>query len=96
MATTLRWEKKFGESWFAYSGNLCIAHVVLRSDGTVGYTITAVYMKWVGKGYGDVKSVKTGKRAVQRGWNQWLQAAGLTGRGRNPTIIEMINDHRND
>lgn len=80
MDSNFKWKKMKADSWLAYSGKLCIGHVVLRGDGTVGYTITGVHMKWVGKGYGDVKSVKAGKRAVLRGWNQWLQAAGLTGR----------------
>ncbi len=76
----LRWEKQpsvRGESWFAYSGKLMIGMVIERDDRTIGYTIQGVRMKWIGKGYGDVSSIQSGKRAIERGWRQWLTAAGL-------------------
>ncbi|CAM3838493.1 hypothetical protein G6L26_009505 [Agrobacterium radiobacter] len=76
----LRWEKQpsvRGESWFAYSGKLVIGMVVERDDRTIGYTMHAVHMKWIGKGYGEVASIQSGKRAIERGWRQWLTAAGL-------------------
>lgn len=75
----LRWEKyKDGRSWFAYSGKLTIGMVVRRDDGTIGYSVTGVPMRWIGKGYGDVSSISSGKRAVERAWRQWLEAAGLS------------------
>lgn len=61
----------------AYSGKQRIGMVVLRLDKTIGYTIDGVPMRWVGKGYGDVSSISSGKRAIERGWRQWLTAAGL-------------------
>lgn len=73
----LRWEKSCGDSWMAYSGRMLIGMVVPRLDKTIGYTVTGVPMKWVGKGYGDVSSISSGKRAVERAWRQWLTAAGL-------------------
>ena len=73
----LRWEKQKGDAWVAYSGKLVIGMVVNRLDGTIGYTVNGVPMKWIGKGYGDVKSIASGKRAVERAWRQWLEAADL-------------------
>ncbi len=76
----LRWEKQSTgqrESWWAYSGELVIGMVIERGDRTIGYTIQAVHMKWIGKGDGDVSSISSGKRAIERGWRQWLTAAGL-------------------
>lgn len=73
----LRWEKSCGDSWMAYSGKMLIGMVVPRLDKTVGYTVTGVPMKWVGKGYGEVTSIRSGKRAVERAWRQWLTATGL-------------------
>lgn len=75
----LRWEKQHGNSWFAYSGQLVIGMVVGRDDGTVGYTVTGVHVKWIAKGYGDVSSIAYGKRAVNLAWRKWIKAAGLDG-----------------
>lgn len=76
----LRWEKQSigqRERWWAYSGKLVIGMVFKRDDGTVGYTMQAVQMKLIGKGDGDVSSISAGKRAIERGWHQWLTAADL-------------------
>lgn len=73
----LRWEMKRNGSWWAHSGKLIIGYVTVRMDGTVGYSVTAVSTKYVTKGYGTVKTVKYGKRAVERAWRQWLEAAGI-------------------
>lgn len=73
----LRWEKQGRNSWYAYSGRLVIGMVTERFDGRVGYQITAVQMKWIGKGSGDVASMSAGKRAIERAWDQWLKKSGL-------------------
>jgi hypothetical protein len=73
----LRWEKQRDGTWFAYSGRLTIGMVVDRMDGTIGYTVTGIHVKWIAKGYGDVSSIASGKRAVDRAWRQWLEAAGF-------------------
>ncbi len=82
----LRWEKKGpgkDESWWAYSGELVIGMVGyvderFRGDnGPVFYKQTEVRMKYIGKGSGHVSSISAGKRAIERGWRQWLTAAGL-------------------
>lgn len=73
----LRWEKSCGGSWVAYSGKMLIGLVVERDDGTVGYKIDNISMRWVGKAFGDVSSISSGKRAIERGWRRWLTAAGL-------------------
>ncbi len=75
----LRWVQRYDYAWFAYSGSLHVAMVVHRDDGTFHYNVDAVRMKWIGKGYGDTSSIKTAKRAVERAWRQWLEAAGLAG-----------------
>lgn len=82
----LRWEKKGSgkdESWWAYSGELVIGMVgyaiegFKRDGGPVFYKQTEVRMKYIGKGSGYVSSISAGKRAIERGWRQWLTAAGL-------------------
>lgn len=75
----LRWEKDIrATGWTAYSNELHVGYVTTRLDGTKAYTVTGVHMKYIGKGYGDVKSIASGKRAVERAWQQWLTHAGLT------------------
>lgn len=78
----LRWEKSCGGSWSAYSGNLLIGSVGKNSyftpDGeVVDYYFQSINMRFVGKSSGLVSSISSGKRAIERGWRQWLTAAGL-------------------
>lgn len=82
----LRWEKQNTgqrESWWAYSGELVIGMVGYMDpqyqgdEGPVYYKQTEIRMKYIGKGSGRVNSISSGKRAIERGWRQWLTAAGL-------------------
>ena len=74
----LRWEKQTGGGWFAYSGEIIIGLVVERFDGQIAWDATsAVQMKWTAKGSGVVKTIASGKRAVERAWRAWLARAGL-------------------
>lgn len=74
----LRWEKQEnGRSWWAYSGELVIGMVGYRLDGSVYYKQTEIRLKYIGKSSGDVATISSGKRAIERGWRQWLTAAGL-------------------
>lgn len=78
---SLRWEEQQnlgGRSWWAYSHELVIGMVGVRDDGTVWYSATnAVSMKYVAKGHGEVRSIASAKRAVQRAWSTWMDQAGL-------------------
>jgi hypothetical protein len=82
----LRWEKQGGgESEFGYSGDILVGMVVKRIDGGVGWNATcAVRLKWTAKTNGTVKSFATGRRAVERGWNRWLERANLQPHTRSP------------
>ena len=76
----LRWEKHpKSPYWTARLGHIHIGYVCIRHDGTIGYTVTGIHVKWITKGYGDVKSVSSGKRAVERAWRAWAEKAGLVG-----------------
>ncbi|MGV7119572.1 hypothetical protein [Sphingopyxis sp. 550A] len=76
----LRWVKdgQFTECWHAMSGNLEIGHVLRRSiDGQVVYKVDAVSTRWITKGHGEVASIASGKRAIERAWQAWCNLAGL-------------------
>ncbi|MGV1944841.1 MULTISPECIES: hypothetical protein [unclassified Agrobacterium] len=73
----LTWEKSNMGIWYAFAGKLIIGIVVDRPDGTAAYDITGLIMSRAGKSRGDVSSISSGKRAIERGWRQWLRAAGL-------------------
>lgn len=81
---TIRWERQFGDGWFAYSGPTWrsnIGMVVPRDDGTVAWQIDAVSMSRVGrfaKGYGETRSVRTAKLALERNWTKWLKTFNLS------------------
>ncbi len=89
----LRWEKEkvTGELfvWVAYSHELVFGHAIQRNDGSWHYTVDAVHMKWIGKGYGDVSSLASAKRAVERAWEQWLITAGLMSKPKPPLVEEI-------
>jgi hypothetical protein len=75
---SLRWEKQPNGGWFAFSGEIIVGLVVERFDHQIGWDATsAVQMKWTAKGRGVVKTVASGKRAVERAWSAWLSRAGL-------------------
>lgn len=73
----LRWEEQYPGSWYAYSSELIVGMVVTREDDTVVYNLDAVHTKWIAKGYGEVRSIRAGKRALERAWRKWLEKAGL-------------------
>lgn len=61
----------------AYSGDLQIGHVLMRTDGVWIYELNAVFTKWICKGRGEVSSAAAGKRALRRAWLTWCRRAGL-------------------
>jgi len=73
---TLHW-KKASHGWHAMRGQRIVGLVVERDDGTVVYELTAVSTKWVTKGYGEVRSVASAKRGLERAWAAWLDAHDL-------------------
>lgn len=74
MVSNLRWEKN---NW-AYSGQLVVGMVGRRADGSIWYTAnSAVDMRYIAKGRGEVKSIKSAKRAVEHAWARWLEVADL-------------------
>ena len=74
---TLRWEEQYPGTWWAYSHKLVVAMCGQREDGSVWYRVDAVSTKWVTKGYGEVRSIRTAKAAIERAWRKWLEEAGL-------------------
>jgi hypothetical protein len=82
----LRWEKqRDGESWYAYSGDLVIGMVVKRDHGEAWvYNLDAVHTRWIAKGHGEVETMPSAKRAIERAWAAWLERAGLEPR-KDPT-----------
>lgn len=81
MKALLRWQKREthgnGQCWEAYCGNLRIAMVGDRNDGSCWYTVDAISVRWIAKGAGDVSSIAAAKRAVENAWQKWLSRAGL-------------------
>lgn len=85
--TLLRWEKQACGSIFAYSGDLRVAMIGRRDDGSVFYSVDAVHMKWIAKGHGEVKSIAYAKRAVEKAWAKWLEHADLVPRESPPSEL---------
>lgn len=80
---TIRWERQFDDCWSAYSGpdwRSCIGFVVPRDDGTVAWQMDGINMRYVrkGKSFGETRSVRTAKIALERNWNKWLKAFNLS------------------
>jgi hypothetical protein len=75
---TIHWEQRFGDSLFAYSGRGCIGMVVPRDDGSVAWQIDSVSMRYIGQGFGETRSVRTAKIAVERNWDRWLKHFDLS------------------
>lgn len=73
----LEWKKQTDRSWWAMRDQHVVGFVVEREPGDVVYQIRAMHTKWICKGYGEVKSIQTGKRAIERAWRDWLDAFGL-------------------
>lgn len=67
-------------SFYAFSGqgDGMVGMVVTRMDGSIGWRIDAVSMRHIGKGYGETRSVKTAKLALERDWQRWLKMFDLT------------------
>lgn len=78
--TAVTWKRSFkdSDSLFAYSGRGRIGMVVPRDDGSVAWQIDAVSMRWIGKGYGETRSVRTAKIALERNWTKWLKTFNLS------------------
>lgn len=77
---TLRWVRDDSrpECWLAMSGDLEIGFVLRRSiDGSIVYKVDAVSTRYITKGHGEVASIASGKRSVERAWTAWMQLAGL-------------------
>jgi hypothetical protein len=77
---TLKWEERSPGGWFALRNGWVVGLVVVRDDGVVIYEVTAVSTKWVTKGYGEVRSIASAKRGLERAWTAWLDAHGLVPR----------------
>lgn len=77
----LKWDLTNREHYHAYAGKLRVGTVFVRIDKTIAYKVDGVSMRWIGRGSGDVSSMESGKRSVERAWNQWLKATGLDGMG---------------
>lgn len=78
---SIRWERKFNGGWFAYSGPNWRSHIGFvspRDDGSVAWQINGVSMDYIGKGYGETRSVRSAKAAIERNWERWLHAFNLT------------------
>lgn len=77
----IRWEKSDEFAVNAYSGSLCLGHVVGPVTGTTDryvWSITAVHrITGVVAVRGEVGSMQQGKRSFARAWNKWLSIAGL-------------------
>ena len=83
---SIRWERQFDNGWYAYSGlnwRGCIGFVVPRDDGSVAWQINAVSMRYIGRGYGETRSVRTAKIALERNWNRWLKHFDLVSTSNN-------------
>lgn len=77
---TIRWERKFDDCWIAYSGlnwRSKIGFVSPRDDGSVAWQIDGVSMSYIGKGYGETRSVRSAKAAIERNWERWLHTFNL-------------------
>lgn len=75
----LRWEIQPGTRiWYAWRGQLHAGSVGMRDDGSVWYVADAIHTRWLSRGRGEVKSVQSGKRAIDRCWQKFLAAAELS------------------
>lgn len=79
----LRWEAGAYGGLTAYRGSLYAGSVIPRDDGVVVYNVLGIDVKWITKGRGEVKSVRTAKMAVERAWSEWMKRAGLAARERS-------------
>lgn len=85
-APELRWERQppirpsapDKAAWFASSGGVTIGMVVWVPDRRRWtWQIYGVSMKWYGRGDGAARTDAEAKRALTKGWEGWLKAAGL-------------------
>ena len=77
---SIRWELRFGDCWTAYAGpnwRSKIGIVVPRDDGSIAWQIDGVSMSYIAKGYGETRSVRSAKIALERNWTKWLKAFNL-------------------
>lgn len=63
----------------AMRGEQFVGHVIERDDGLFYWQITAVHTKWICQGYGELKTERGAKRALESAWGSWLAAFSLTG-----------------
>lgn len=73
----LRWEAGPYGVLTAYRGSLYAGSVIPRDDGVVVYNVLGIDVKWITKGRGEVKSVRTAKMAVERAWLEWMKRADM-------------------
>ena len=78
---TLRWQQDSLNAHWAIQGQRQIGLVVKNRAGKFTYEIPAVHTKWIAKGYGEVASLESGKRAIEKAWQKWLDAYGLRAKG---------------
>ena len=75
----LRWEPFSGKSELAMLGEVQIAMITpLEADpATWVYSVDGVRVKWIAKGYGQVRGKASARRAVERAFAAWATQAGL-------------------
>ena len=80
--TAVTWKRLFknSDSLFAYSGRGQVGFVVPRDDGTVAWQMDGINMRYVrkGKSFGETRSVRTAKIALERNWIKWLKTFELS------------------
>lgn len=79
MNTTLKlkWQKFADHTWVAKLGDVTIAMIGERLDGSCFYQVDGIRTKWITKGYGDVGSIAQAKLSVERAWRDWCKKAGF-------------------
>jgi hypothetical protein len=73
----LQWVRIQQTGYIARCGDVDIGMIACKRDGSYHWKIDGVYMKWIARSYGDVKTLDTAKAAITRGWRKWLSKAGI-------------------
>lgn len=75
----LRWELQLHGSFYGQSGSLTVAMVVpLSESGRWNWSTRDMSTKWLCASAGEVAQASAGRRAAERAWSRWLEAAQLT------------------
>lgn len=81
MIDLLRWEQQSEGSWYGYSGKMVVAMAVKPSvdnaDGRWSWEVTGGRVPHGWKNYGETRTHKFAKRAVEKYWGEWLDHVGL-------------------